>query len=136
MPTYDLTRRLFLGSLGATLALPELRARAQGAAPAAAAANVEADVVYGKGGDTATLDFRRILGRRLTITGSTLRPRTAAEKGEIAVALQREVWPLLERGSVRPVVYRTFPLEQAAAAHALMESSEHVGKIVLTTEAV
>jgi putative PIG3 family NAD(P)H quinone oxidoreductase len=88
------------------------------------------------GGDTATLDFRRILGRRLTITGSTLRPRTAAEKGEIAAALRKEVWPLLERGTVKPVVYRTFPLEQAAAAHALMESSEHVGKIVLTTEAV
>jgi NADPH2:quinone reductase len=84
------------------------------------------------GGDTATLDFRRILGRRLTITGSTLRPRTAAEKGEIAAALRREVWPLLERGAVTPVVYRTFPLEQAAAAHALMESSEHIGKIVLT----
>ena len=84
------------------------------------------------GGDTATLDFRRILGRRLTITGSTLRPRTPAEKGEIAAALRREVWPLLERGEVKPIVYRTFPLEQAAAAHALMESSEHVGKIVLT----
>jgi len=88
------------------------------------------------GGDTSTLDFRRILGRRLTITGSTLRPRTAAEKGEIAAALRKEVWPLLERGAITPVVYRTFPLEQAAAAHALMESSEHVGKIVLTTEAV
>ena len=84
------------------------------------------------GGDTATLDFRRILGRRLTITGSTLRPRTPAEKGEIAAALRREVWPLLERGELKPIVYRTFPLEQAAAAHALMESSEHVGKIVLT----
>jgi putative PIG3 family NAD(P)H quinone oxidoreductase len=83
------------------------------------------------GGDTATLDFRRILGRRLTITGSTLRPRSAAEKGEIAAALRREVWPLLEAGTIRPVVYRTFPLDDAAAAHRLMESSEHVGKIVL-----
>lgn len=83
------------------------------------------------GGDTATLDFRRILGRRLTITGSTLRPRTAAEKGEIASALRREVWPLLEAGAIKPVVYRTFPLDDAAAAHRLMESSEHVGKIVL-----
>jgi NADPH2:quinone reductase len=88
------------------------------------------------GGDTATLDFRRVLGRRLTITGSTLRPRTAAEKGEIAIALRWEVWPLLEQGVVKPIVYRTFPLEDAAAAHRLMESSEHVGKIVLTTEAV
>src|SRR5689334_21499180 len=83
------------------------------------------------GGDTATLDFRRILGRRLTITGSTLRPRSAAEKGEIAAALRREVWPLLEAGTIKPVVYRTFPLDDAAAAHRLMESSEHVGKIVL-----
>jgi putative PIG3 family NAD(P)H quinone oxidoreductase len=88
------------------------------------------------GGDTATIDFRRVLGRRLTITGSTLRPRRAAEKGEIAIALRSEVWPLLEQGVVKPVVYRTFPLEDAAAAHRLMESSEHVGKIVLTTEAV
>jgi putative PIG3 family NAD(P)H quinone oxidoreductase len=88
------------------------------------------------GGDSATIDFRRVLGRRLTITGSTLRPRSAAEKGEIAAALRQEVWPLLERGAVKPVVYRTFPLEDAAAAHRLMESSEHVGKIVLTTEAV
>ena len=83
------------------------------------------------GGDTATLDFRRILGRRLTITGSTLRPRTAAEKGEIASALRREVWPLLEAGAIKPVVYRTFALDDAAAAHRLMESSEHIGKIVL-----
>lgn len=85
------------------------------------------------GGDTATLDFRRILGRRLTVTGSTLRPRSAAEKGEIAVALRREVWPLLQKGTIRPVVYRTFPLDDAAAAHRLMESSEHIGKIVLVT---
>ena len=88
------------------------------------------------GGDSATIDFRRVLGRRLTITGSTLRPRSAAEKGEIASALRREVWPLIERGAVKPVVYRTFPLDEAAAAHRLMESSEHVGKIILTTEPV
>jgi putative PIG3 family NAD(P)H quinone oxidoreductase len=88
------------------------------------------------GGDTATIDFRRVLGRRLTMTGSTLRPRSVAEKGEIAIALRWEVWPLLEQGVVKPIVYRTFPLEDAAAAHRLMESSEHVGKIVLTTEAV
>jgi putative PIG3 family NAD(P)H quinone oxidoreductase len=88
------------------------------------------------GGDTATIDFRRVLGRRLTITGSTLRPRSAVEKGEIAISLRWEVWPLLEQGVVKPVVYRTFPLEDAAGAHRLMESSEHVGKIVLTTEAV
>jgi putative PIG3 family NAD(P)H quinone oxidoreductase len=84
------------------------------------------------GGDTATIDFRRVLGRRLTITGSTLRPRTVEEKGEIAAALRKEVWPLLESGRVKPLIYRTFPLGDAAAAHRLMESSEHVGKIVLT----
>ncbi len=81
---------------------------------------------------TPPLDLSAVLRRRLTITGSTLRPRSVAEKGEIAAALRREVWPLLESGRVRPVVYRTFPLAEAASAHRLMESSEHVGKIVLT----
>ena len=85
------------------------------------------------GGEAAPIDFRRILGRRLTITGSTLRPRTPVEKGAIAAALREEVWPLLASGRVKPVIYRTFPLAQAAAAHRLMESSEHIGKIVLTT---
>jgi len=85
------------------------------------------------GGETATLDLRRILGRRLTLTGSTLRPRSIEEKGQIARALRQEVWPLLEQGTVRPVVYKTFPLAEAPAAHRLMESSDHVGKIVLTS---
>jgi putative PIG3 family NAD(P)H quinone oxidoreductase len=84
------------------------------------------------GGDTATIDFRRVLGRRLTITGSTLRPRRVEEKGQIAAEVRREVWPLLESGKVKPLIYRTFPFGDAAAAHRLMESSEHVGKIVLT----
>ena len=82
---------------------------------------------------SATIDLGAILQRRLTITGSTLRARTVEEKGAIAAALRREVWPSLEDGRVKPVVYRTFPLVEAAAAHRLMESSEHVGKIVLTT---
>lgn len=82
-------------------------------------------------GDSAPLDFRRILGRRLTVTGSTLRPRTIQEKGQIAAALRQEVWPLLEQGRVKPVIDRTFPLAQAADAHRLMESSAHIGKIVL-----
>ena len=86
-----------------------------------------------EGQPTAAVDFRRVLGRRLTITGSTLRPRSVEEKGQIAAALRRDVWPLVERGVVRPVVCRTFPLADAAAAHRLMESSEHIGKIVLTT---
>ena len=83
--------------------------------------------------ESTTIDLRRILGRRLTITGSTLRPRAVAEKGAIAAALRREVWPLLDGGQVKPIVYRTFPLREAAAAHQLMESSEHIGKIVLVT---
>ena len=81
------------------------------------------------------VDFRRVLGRRLTITGSTLRARSVEEKGRIAEALRREVWPLLERGTVRPILDRTFPLADASSAHRLMESSGHVGKIVLTTSA-
>jgi putative PIG3 family NAD(P)H quinone oxidoreductase len=84
------------------------------------------------GGETASVDLRRVLGRRLTITGSTLRPRSVAEKGQIAASLAREVWPLVEAGSVKPIVHKTFPLAEAAAAHRLMESSGHIGKIVLT----
>ena len=84
------------------------------------------------GGENANVDLRRVLGRRLTITGSTLRPRPVAEKGAIAAALAREVWPLLEAGTIKPIVFKTFPLAEAAAAHRVMESSEHVGKIVLT----
>jgi len=86
------------------------------------------------GGDSSTIDLRRVLGRRLTITGSTLRPRPVGEKGEIASALKREVWPLLERGTVKPIVHKVFPLAQASDAHRLMESSEHIGKIVLSVQ--
>jgi putative PIG3 family NAD(P)H quinone oxidoreductase len=85
------------------------------------------------GGESVSLDLRRILGRRLTVTGSTLRPRSVEEKGQIARALRQEVWPLLEQGRVKPIVYRTFSLTDAAGAHRLMESSEHVGKIVLVS---
>jgi NADPH:quinone reductase-like Zn-dependent oxidoreductase len=73
-----------------------------------------------------------LLRQRITITGSTLRSRTVEEKGAIAAAVEREVWPLVETGNVRPVVYATFPLEQAAEAHRLMESGSHIGKILLT----
>ena len=86
------------------------------------------------GGETASIDLRSVIGRRLTITGSTLRPRSIDEKGQIAAALAREVWPLLEAGVVKPILYKSFPLTEAAAAHRLMESSEHIGKIVLTVE--
>jgi len=88
-------------------------------------------VIAIQGGATATVNAAFVMMNRLTLTGSTLRPRTVAEKGEIAAALRREVWPLLEEGRVKPLVTRTFPLADAAAAHALMESSAHIGKIVL-----
>ena len=70
--------------------------------------------------------------KRQFLTGSTLRPRTPAQKGAIAAALKARVWPLLESGKVKPVIYKTFPLAEAAAAHRLMETSQHIGKIVLT----
>jgi len=69
--------------------------------------------------------------RRLTVTGSTLRPRSVADKGAIAASLREHVWPLIEAGKVRPVMHKTFALREAAAAHALMESSAHIGKIAL-----
>jgi NADPH:quinone reductase-like Zn-dependent oxidoreductase len=83
------------------------------------------------GGATAAISLQPILLRRLTLTGSTLRIRSAEEKGAIAAALEREVWPLIAERRVRPVVFRTFPLEQAADAHRLLESGQVVGKVVL-----
>jgi NADPH2:quinone reductase len=84
------------------------------------------------GGTKATVDLGQILRRRLTITGSTLRPRTVAFKADIAKNLRERIWPLIENGSIKPMVFRTFTLEQAAQAHALMESGTHIGKIVLS----
>jgi NADPH2:quinone reductase len=84
------------------------------------------------GGAKAQLDLNAVLRRRLTITGSTLRPRSVAFKAAIAKRLREVVWPLIESGRIKPMLFRTFPLEQAADAHRLMESSQHVGKIVLT----
>ncbi|MDQ1814289.1 NAD(P)H-quinone oxidoreductase [Massilia sp. CCM 9210] len=83
------------------------------------------------GGAKANIDLGQVLRRRLTISGSTLRPRPVAFKGAIAANLREHVWPLFEAGKVRPVIFKTFPLEQAAQAHALMESSTHIGKIML-----
>jgi len=83
------------------------------------------------GGATAEISLRQVLTKRLTITGSTLRPRTPAEKGVIAAALEREVWPLLAAGRVRPRVDRTYSLADAAEAHRSLESGEVIGKIVL-----
>lgn len=83
-------------------------------------------------GAKSEVDLERIMRRRLTVTGSTLRPRSVAQKGAIAAALRERVWPLLAAGEVRPIVHARFALGDAAAAHALMESSVHIGKIVLT----
>lgn len=83
------------------------------------------------GGAKTQVDLNQILRRRLTITGSTLRPRPVEFKAAIAAQLRARIWPLLEEGRIKPVIYREFALEDAAAAHAMMESSEHVGKIVL-----
>lgn len=85
------------------------------------------------GGAKIAADFTKLMVRRLTWTGSTLRPRSVEEKGAIARALEEKVWPLLAARKARVLVHKTFPLEQAAAAHALMESSSHIGKILLTT---
>jgi putative PIG3 family NAD(P)H quinone oxidoreductase len=82
-------------------------------------------------GSKVELDLRPVMHKRLTVTGSTLRPRPVEEKGAIARALHENVWPLLERGEVRPVIFQTFTLAQAAEAHRLMESSRHIGKLVL-----
>jgi len=83
-------------------------------------------------GVKAALNIQTIMQRRLTITGSTLRARPVADKGAIARALRVRVWPLVESGAVKPIVHATFPLRQAAEAHRVMESSAHIGKLVLT----
>ena len=76
-------------------------------------------------------NFIKMLTMRLTLTGSTLRPRTVEQKGQIASDLKERVWPLYESGSIKPVLYKTFELSEASKAHVLMESSEHIGKIML-----
>jgi NADPH:quinone reductase len=83
------------------------------------------------GGSRAEINMGMVLVKRLTLTGSTLRSRTVAQKAAVADAVRRQVWPLLAAGRVRPVIYQTFPLAQASEAHRLMESSDHIGKIVL-----
>ncbi len=79
-------------------------------------------------------DWMPVMLKRLTFTGSTLRARSVAEKAEIARALERHVWPLFGAEQLMPIIFRSFPLAEAAAAHALMESSEHIGKIVLVND--
>jgi NADPH2:quinone reductase len=97
------------------------------------AASVEGRIVQiaFAGSPKATVDFRRIMLKRLHHTGSTLRSRAVADKGAIREAIEQKVLPLLAAGTVKPIIYKTFPLAKAADAHALMESSAHIGKIVL-----
>lgn len=84
------------------------------------------------GSKVESADLMPIMIKRLTVTGSTMRPRSTAQKGEIAAALHAQVWPLLDQGRCGPVIHQVFPLAEAAAAHALMESSAHIGKIMLS----
>ena len=88
-------------------------------------------IIAVQGGVNCTINAGEVLRRRLTITGSTLRPRPIAFKGAIAAALRQRVWPLIEAGQIKPVIHTGFPAAHAAQAHALMESSQHVGKIML-----
>jgi len=88
-------------------------------------------IIAVQGGVKSQIDAGAVLRRRLTITGSTLRPRSVQFKTAIAKALRTNVWPWLESGKVRPVIHQVFPAEQAAQAHALMESNQHIGKLVL-----
>src|SRR5690606_11889158 len=84
------------------------------------------------GGSKATIDCNQLMRRRLSVTGSTLRPRPVEFKARIAQSLQEHVWPLLESGKIRPVIHATFPLAKACDAHAMMDAGEQIGKIVLT----
>ena len=83
-------------------------------------------------GPKTELDINAVMRRRLVLTGSTLRPRPVEFKGHLAGNLREKIWPLIEAGKIKPEIYKTFPLEQAAEAHRLMESSQHIGKLVLT----
>jgi NADPH2:quinone reductase len=89
-------------------------------------------IIAVQGGTKSELDSGVVLRKRLSITGSTLRARSVAYKGQLARALREKVWPQIEAGRIKPVIHQVFPAAKAGEAHALMESSTHVGKIVLT----
>lgn len=101
---------------------------------AAAAVNGRIALIATQHGTRAELDLVMLMRKRLWLGGSTLRPQTVAAKGEIADCLRREVWPLFESQSLRPVIHARFPLREAARAHAMLESGAHIGKIVLVTK--
>jgi NADPH2:quinone reductase len=101
---------------------------------AAAAVNGRIAVIATQHGTKAELDLAALMKKRLWLGGSTLRPQSVESKGSIAASLRREIWPLFESGSLRPVIHARFPLREAARAHELMESGTHIGKIVLLTK--
>jgi NADPH:quinone reductase-like Zn-dependent oxidoreductase len=103
------------------------------------ARNIEALAVEGRlvvisliSGARAELNLGTLMAKRLTITGSTLRIRSVAQKALVAEGVRRNAWPLLEQKRVRPIIHATFPLAEASEAHRMMETSQHIGKIVLT----
>jgi len=89
-------------------------------------------VIAVQGGATATISAGFLMANRLTLTGSTLRPQSIESKGRMARGLKEKVWPLLESGSIKPIIYKTFPLRDAAGAHAELERADHVGKVMMT----
>lgn len=89
-------------------------------------------IAFQSGSKVEAFDFLPVMTKRLTITGSTMRPRSTEEKGQIAAELKEKAWPLLSSGRIAPVIFATFPLAEARAAHLLMEEGRHIGKIVLT----
>ena len=91
-------------------------------------------LIASQGGSDARFDATAAMVRRQVITGSTLRPQSIEAKNQLAEGLRRDIWPLLDNGSIAPVIAATFPLEQAAEAHRMMESGNLIGKIVLTTQ--
>jgi NADPH2:quinone reductase len=98
---------------------------------AAAAVDGRIALIAHQGGPRGELDLRAFMLKRLTLSGSTLRAQPVANKGRIAAALRSQVWPLFTSKRLRPVIHARFPLAEAARAHALMESGEHIGKIIL-----
>ena len=100
---------------------------------AAAATNGRLAIIATLGGPKADVDLRQLMSKRLTITASTLRAQPVENKGRVAAALRENVWPLFSSKRLRPLIHARFPLAEAAAAHALMESDQHIGKIILTT---
>jgi len=134
-----LAARPFMCDVAVCVPFPYLSEVAVALAGSYVSRNLEAAALYGRivviallGGPRADVKMHLILTKRLTLTGSTLRARTVAQKAAVAAAVLKNVWPLLSAGRVRPVIHATFPLAEASAAHRLMETSQHVGKIVLT----